>query len=161
MVSGRAQWGVSAGFGLIAAPRTGSRNLVDVTDSPPSSNHCVRMLGRWWTSPSMKMISQLCQQPLAAFTLKQSGRPRHHLPIMPLPQSSMMPQALPPAAQVQYLKVCTHRGPVVHLVQPQRMTVDQVCQERQEKVEAQPCPDCHPAASSTPHVEGPLPVTCP
>lgn len=89
---------------------------MDVTDSPLLSNHCVRMLGRWWISLSMKMISQLCQRPLAAFTLKQSGRPHHHLPIMPLPQSSMMPQALLLAAQGQYLKVCTHRGQVALLV---------------------------------------------
>lgn len=74
---------------------------------------------------SSPQISQLCQQPLAAFTLKQSGRPRHHLPITPLPQSSMMPQVLPPAAQALYLKVCTHRGQVVLLAQPQRVRQNQ------------------------------------
>lgn len=54
--TGHAQWGVLAGFGVIVAPRIVSRNHVDVTDFPPSSNHCVRMLGRWWTSLSMKMV---------------------------------------------------------------------------------------------------------
>lgn len=47
-----------AGFGLIVAPRIVSRSHVDVTDFPPSSNHYVKMLGRWWTSPSMKMVRQ-------------------------------------------------------------------------------------------------------
>lgn len=161
MVSGHAQLGVLAGFGRIAAPRIVFKSPVDVTDSPPSSNRCVRMLVRWWTSLSMKMIYQLCQQPLAAFTHKQSGRPRHHLPIMPLPQSSLMPQALRLAAQAQYLKVCTHRGQVALLAQPQRMTTDQVCQVQQERTQARPCPDSHLAVSSTPHAEGPLLVTCP
>lgn len=65
--------------------------------------------------------SQLCQQPLAAFSLKQSAHPPHHLPIMPLPQSSMMPQVPPLAAQAPFLKICTRRGQVVPIVQPQRV----------------------------------------
>lgn len=68
--------------------------------------------------------SQLCQQPLAAFRLKQSAHPPHHLPIMPLPQSSMMPQVPPLAAQAPFLKICTHRGQVVLIVPPQRVRLD-------------------------------------
>lgn len=68
--------------------------------------------------------SQLCQQPLAAFRLKQSAHPHHYPPIMPLPQSSMMPQVPPLAAQAPYLKICTHRGRVVLIVQPQRVRLD-------------------------------------
>lgn len=41
------------------------------------------------------------------------------------------------------------------------MTADQVCQAQEEKTQARPCPDSHPAVSSTPPVEGPLLVTCP
>lgn len=41
------------------------------------------------------------------------------------------------------------------------MTADPVCQLQQEKMQAQPCPDSHPAVSSTPHVEGLPLVTCP
>lgn len=68
--------------------------------------------------------SQLCQQPLASFRLKQSAHPPHHLPIMPLPQSSMMPQVPPLAAQAPFLKICTHRGQVVLIVPPQRVRLD-------------------------------------
>lgn len=42
-----------------------------------------------------------------------------------------------------------------------QMTAEQVCQVQQEKTQAQPCPDSHPAVSSTPRVEGPPLVTCP
>lgn len=78
-----------------------------------------------WTSLSLIIcisslkISQLCQQPPAA--LKQSGRPHRHLPIMPLPQSSMMPQALQLAAQARPLKVRTHRGHMDRAAQQQRV----------------------------------------
>lgn len=41
------------------------------------------------------------------------------------------------------------------------MTADQVCRPLQERIRAQPCPDSHPAASSTLRVEGPPLVTCP
>ena len=41
------------------------------------------------------------------------------------------------------------------------MTADQVCQAQEEKTQARPCPDSHPAVSSTPPVEGPLLVTFP
>lgn len=58
----------------------------------------------------MVQISQSCQQPLAAFTLKASGRPWHHHPTMPLPQSSTTSQVLPRAVPVPRLKVCTRSG---------------------------------------------------
>lgn len=41
------------------------------------------------------------------------------------------------------------------------MKADLVCQVQQQKMQARPCPDSHPAVSSTPHVEGPPLVTCP
>lgn len=149
--------------------------------------------------------SQSCQQPLAAFRLKQSAHPRHYLPIMPLPQSSMMPQVPPLAAQAPYLKICTRRGQVARLVQPQRvrldttlpnqlldyllplrpvqrcfsfscadarlsgafiyisvqMTTDPACRLHPGRMQARPCPDSPPAASSTPRVGALPPVTCP
>lgn len=43
---------------------------------------------------------------------------------MPLPQSSTMPQVPPLAAQSPYLKICTNRGQVVLIVQPQRVSPD-------------------------------------
>lgn len=150
--AGRVKWEALAGFGLVVALKIVSKSHEDVIDSQLSFNHYVRMLGKWLILLLMKMISPLCQQPLAAFTLKQSGHHRHHLPIMPLPQSSMMPQALRPAAQVQYLIVCTHRGRAVLLVQPQRMKAHQVCLVQLVKLEAQQCPGSHPAVNSILHV---------
>lgn len=63
MFIGHARWGVLAEFGLIAAPRVASRSLVDVTGSPLSSNHCARMLGRWWTSLLMKTVRNVHNEP--------------------------------------------------------------------------------------------------
>lgn len=41
-----------------------------------------------------------------------------------------------------------------------QMITDQVCQVREEKTRARPCPDSHPAVSSTPPVEAPPLLTC-
>lgn len=40
------------------------------------------------------------------------------------------------------------------------MTTDQVCQVQEEKTQAHPCPDSHPAVSSTPLAEAPPLLTC-
>ncbi|CAF99592.1 unnamed protein product [Tetraodon nigroviridis] len=93
-------WGVWAEFGTTVVPRIVFRSPAVATGSPPSSSHYIRMQGRWSISLSTKTNSQLCQQPLAAFRLKHSAPPPCHLPIMPLPQSSMMPQ---PPAQGDYV----------------------------------------------------------
>lgn len=54
--TGPAQWGVLAGSGPPVALRTGSRSHEDAIGSPPSSSHCARVLGRWWTSLWMRMV---------------------------------------------------------------------------------------------------------
>lgn len=48
-----------------------------------------------------------------------------------------------------------------HIPSSHQMTADQACQVQQEITQVLPCPDSHPAVSSTPRVEGPPPVTCP
>ena len=71
--TGHAQWGVSAGFGPVVAPRIVSRSHVDVTDSPQSSNHCGRMLGRWWTSLLMRMVNMNQEKNQLQLSAKSCG----------------------------------------------------------------------------------------
>lgn len=56
MPAGRILRGVLAEFGTLVVPRIVFRSPVVVTGSPPSSSHCVRAQGRWWTSLWMKTV---------------------------------------------------------------------------------------------------------
>ncbi|MEQ2208437.1 hypothetical protein XENOCAPTIV_030709 [Xenoophorus captivus] len=93
---GHVRLGVLVGFGAVVVPRTVSRSRADGTGSQQSSSRCGRILGRWWISLSMRM-----------------------------------------------------------------MTTGQVCLVQEEKTQAQPCPDSHPAVSSTLRAAVPLLATCP
>lgn len=59
--AGHMLWGVLAEFGTTVVPRIGFRSPVVVTGSPPSSNHYIRMQGKWWISLLMKMVRTSCR----------------------------------------------------------------------------------------------------
>lgn len=64
--AGHTLWEGLAEFGTIVVPRIVFRSTVVVTGSPPSSNHYIRMQGRWWISLWMKMV-RWCLFPFCLF----------------------------------------------------------------------------------------------
>lgn len=64
--AGHTLWEGLAEFGTIVVPRVVFRSPVVVTGSPPSSNHYIRMQGRWWISLWMKMV-RWCSIPFCLF----------------------------------------------------------------------------------------------